>query len=77
LQGTRQIISVLELRLQQLGRTAAHAAIELHQASVEGDPALHGRNRPNAPSRPMFAVSMAEPFSNTVNSGRTEPSLAS
>ena len=29
--------------------------------------------RPNAPSRPMFAVSIAEPFSKTVSSERTAP----
>jgi hypothetical protein len=29
---------------------------------------------PNAPSRPIFAVSIAEPFSSTVSSERTAPS---
>jgi hypothetical protein len=30
-------------------------------------------NKPNAPSRPMFAVSSAAPFSSTVRSESTEP----
>jgi hypothetical protein len=67
------VFTVLEFRLQQFDRTADHAAFELHQASVEARLYM-AANRPNAPSRPMFAVSIAEPFSSTVKSDRTEPS---
>jgi hypothetical protein len=57
----------LEFRLQNLDRDAQQAALQLHKPAIDGDAAVHGRKRPNAPSRPMFAVSIAIPFSRTVN----------
>jgi hypothetical protein len=56
--------------LQKIDPAANHAALELNQAPVERDAA----SRPKAPSRPMFAVSIVEPFSSTVKSESTAPS---
>lgn len=48
-------------------------AFELHNASMNETRLYVAAKRPNAPSRPILAVSIAAPFSRTVNSDRTEP----
>jgi hypothetical protein len=67
------VLAVLEFILEQLDRTAHRIAFELHNASMNETRLYVAAKRPNAPSRPILAVSIAAPFSRTVNSDRTEP----
>lgn len=40
------MLAVLEFQLQQFDRTANHAALQLHNAAIKGDPAVHGGEEP-------------------------------
>jgi hypothetical protein len=66
------VFAVLEFQLQRFDRATNHAALQLHNASIKGGPAVHGGEETECSFAP-FAVSMAEPFSRTVNSERTDP----
>jgi hypothetical protein len=68
------VLASLEFRSQNLTRGAKRTALQLHESAIEGGAAYMDAKRPNAPSRPMFAVSIAAPFSGAVNNERTAPS---
>ncbi|MGS0740162.1 hypothetical protein ACVBEG_27480 [Pseudomonas sp. GG8] len=71
-QEIAHVVTPLELRSQNFDGNAHHATLQLHEALIEVRLYIAAR-MPNAPSFPMFAVSIAAPFAKTVNSERTAP----
>jgi len=67
------VLAVLEFGLQQFDRATNHVALQLHNASIEGHPAVHGREQTERPFAPDIGGLNGEPFYKTVNSERTEP----
>jgi hypothetical protein len=46
------VLAVLEFGLQQFDRATNHVALQLHNASIEGHPAVHGREQTERPFAP-------------------------
>jgi hypothetical protein len=67
------VLAVPELVLQEPYRTPRSMTVELYDHRLKETRLYITANRPKAPSRPMVAVSIAAPFSRTVNRERTEP----
>jgi len=66
--------AALEFQSQHFDRDTKQAARSCTRHRLKDVLLYMAAKRPNAPSRPMFAVSIAIPFFRTVNNERTAPS---
>jgi hypothetical protein len=67
------VFTALKFRLQQFDRAADYVTLKVNKTTVEPHAALHGREEAKCSFALVFAVSIAEPFFNTVKSERTVP----